>query len=123
MPHNLRHDDHATFNSLSKMCFAVAGLAFFGAFACAAINHALTGWMAVAGMASLGLFYLAIGVLNLGHASALLTDYKPESSAAATTHVHSRKHGDTFSLPHESNRGRRYECEDKVSESDKLVEA
>jgi len=62
MSHN---DNHTTFNPVSKLCFSVAGLAFVGSFACAAINHALSGWMAVAGMAGLGLFYLAIGVLNL----------------------------------------------------------
>ena len=66
MPDPSCHNTRPVFTSLSKASFGVAGLAFVGSFACAAINHSLSGWMAVAGMAGLGLFYLALGVLNLG---------------------------------------------------------
>ena len=87
MSRHSRNDYRPAFNSISKICFCIASLAFVGSFACAAIHYALSGWMAVAGMAGLGLFYLALGVLNLGHAPTSLFDDAQNSSSAA---LHSR---------------------------------
>ena len=83
MPHQSRTNGRAVLTSLSKASFGIAGLAFLGSFACAAINHSLSGWMAVAGMAGLGLFYLALGVLNPGHVSKSRLDREPDSSCTA----------------------------------------
>ena len=80
MSHQSQNNSRSVFTSISQASFAVAGLAFFGSFACGAINHSLSGWMAVAGMAGLGLFYLALGVLNLGHAPKSLPDREATSS-------------------------------------------
>ncbi len=53
-------------NSTSSMSFAVALFAFAAAGAGVLVNHWMSGWMAVGGMAGVGLFYLAVGLLNLG---------------------------------------------------------
>ena len=50
---------------VSQMSFAISAFAFAAAGIGTVINHWLTGWMAVGGMAGVGLFYLAVGVLNL----------------------------------------------------------
>ena len=50
---------------VSRMAFAVSVCAFAAAGVSIVVNHWLTGWMAVGGMAGIGLFYLAIGILNL----------------------------------------------------------
>ena len=60
-------------NTTSKMSFAVAGSALGAAAIGLLINQWMTGWMAVGGMAGLGLFYRAIGLLNLGSAEPLFT--------------------------------------------------
>ena len=52
-------------SSTSKMSFAVAACAFSAAAIGLLINHWMSGWMAAGGMAGIGLFYLAIGLLNL----------------------------------------------------------
>ena len=49
----------------SKMSFAVAGCAFGAAIIGLLVNQWLSGWMAVGGMTGVGLFYLAVGLLNL----------------------------------------------------------
>jgi hypothetical protein len=49
----------------SQMAFAVAFCALAAAAVGSIVNHWLTGWMAVGGMVGVGLFYFAIGVLNL----------------------------------------------------------
>lgn len=49
----------------SQMSFAVALCALAAAAVGTIVNHWLTGWMAVGGMVGIGLFYLAIGLLNL----------------------------------------------------------
>ena len=76
-------------NSTSKMSFAVAACAFGAAAIGLLINQWMSGWMAVGGMAGLGLFYLAIGLLNLGstepmitHESALIETASPRWSGA-----------------------------------------
>ena len=58
--------DRWTLSSTSKMSFAVAGCAFAAAGIGLLINQWMSGWMAVGGMAGVGLFYLAVGLLNLG---------------------------------------------------------
>jgi hypothetical protein len=47
------------------MAFCVALFALAAAGVGTIVNHWLTGWMAVGGMVGLGLFYLAVGILNL----------------------------------------------------------
>ena len=54
-----------TLNPVSKISFAVAIAAFGTALLGLVINQIFTGWMAAGGMTGVGLFYLAIGVLNL----------------------------------------------------------
>ena len=53
------------FSPTSQMAFAVALCALAAAGIGSIVNYWLTGWMAVGGMAGVGLFYLAIGLLNL----------------------------------------------------------
>ncbi len=60
-------------NSTSQMSFAVAACAFAAAALGLLINQWMSGWMAVGGMAGLGLFYLAIGLLNLGSTEPMFT--------------------------------------------------
>ncbi len=48
------------------MCFAVAGCAFFGALLASVVSIWLSGWMTVAGMLGISLFYLALGLLEIG---------------------------------------------------------
>ena len=55
-----------TQNAASRMAFAVAFCALAAAVLGAIVNHWMTGWMAVGGMVGVGLFYLAIGILNMG---------------------------------------------------------
>ena len=98
MPHQPGTNGRAVLTSLSKASFGIAGLAFLGSFACAAINHSLSGWMAVAGMAGLGLFYLALGVLNLGHVPKSRLDREPDSSCTAP-YPHPRRYGDDLLAP------------------------
>lgn len=54
------------FNDAALMCFAVSAGAFVAAGIGAIVNHMLAGWMAVGGMAMVGLFYLALGLFSLG---------------------------------------------------------
>jgi hypothetical protein len=65
------------------MSFAVSAFAFAAAGVGLLINQWMSGWMAVGGMAGLGLFYLAIGVLNLGSShSAFLEDGELNQTSA-----------------------------------------
>jgi hypothetical protein len=58
--------DRPGLSSTSKMSFAVAACAFAAAGIGLLVNQWMSGWMAVGGMAGVGLFYLAVGLLNLG---------------------------------------------------------
>lgn len=58
----------------SKMSFAVAACAFGAAAIGLLVNQWLSGWMAVGGMTGVGLFYLAVGLLNLGARSSAHAD-------------------------------------------------
>ncbi|RLS46982.1 MAG: hypothetical protein DWH84_01045 [Planctomycetota bacterium] len=119
MSHQSHNDSRSVYTSLSKASFGVAGLAFVGSFACAAINSTLSGWMAVAGMAGLGLFYLALGVLNLGHAPKSLFDNNQDPSSAAS-YPNPRRYGDDLRAPE-----RTVSTRDRATEAqpDELVEA
>ena len=70
-------------NPTSKMSFAVAGCAFGAAAIGLLINHWMSGWMAVGGMAGLGLFYLAIGVLSLGSSNSVFIEDRDLTETAA----------------------------------------
>ena len=75
MPNNpSQPSGESRLNPTSKMSFAVAGCAFAAAAIGVLINQWLSGWMAVGGMAGVGLFYLAIGLLNLGSSDSIYTD-------------------------------------------------
>lgn len=74
MPQNPHASGGSQLNPTSKMSFAVAGCAFAAAGIGVLINQWLSGWMAVGGMAGVGLFYLAIGLLNLGSGDSIFTD-------------------------------------------------
>ena len=80
-----RHD----LNPTSKMSFAVALCAFAAAGIGLFVNLWMSGWMAVAGMAGVGLFYLAVGILNLNVTSdqGIENDDLTETSAHRLSHV------------------------------------
>lgn len=120
MSRHSRNDYRPAFNSISKICFCIAGLAFVGSFACAAINHSLSGWMAVAGMAGLGLFYLALGVLNLGHPPKSLFNRELDSSFAAS-HARARRYGDDLFAPERIDSTQKRDLETEA-QPDELVE-
>ena len=63
-------------NPTSKMAFAVAVCALTAAGVGAIVNHWMTGWMAIGGMTGVGLFYFAIGLLNL-KAKHRIVDHEP----------------------------------------------
>ena len=65
MSQDFRRTARTSLNAVSKVSFAVAITAFATALLGLLINQIFTGWMAAGGMAGVGLFYLAIGVLNL----------------------------------------------------------
>lgn len=120
MSHQSPNNSRPVYTSISKASFGVAGLAFLGSFACAAINSTLSGWMAVAGMAGLGLFYLALGVLNLGHVPKSLFDNNQDSSSAVS-YPHPRRYGDDLRAPEriDSTHEREHATE---AQPDELVE-
>ena len=61
-------------NPTSKMSFAVVACAFAAAGFGLLINQWFSGWMAVGGMTGVGLFYLAVGLLNIGSVGSVSTD-------------------------------------------------
>ena len=73
MPRDSQPSSRREMNSTSQMSFAVAACAFGAAVLGLLINQWMSGWMAVGGMAGLGLFYLAIGLLNLGSTEPMFT--------------------------------------------------
>ena len=83
MTHNQQTAGHAEMNPTSKMSFAVALCAFAAAGIGLLINHWMSGLMAAGGMAGVGLFYLAIGLLNLGTSSPIFTEEGDLSETAA----------------------------------------
>ncbi|WP_157605925.1 hypothetical protein [Schlesneria paludicola] len=79
-----------TQNPASRMAFAVAICALSAAGLGAIINHWMTGWMAVGGMVGVGLFYLAIGILNLGRG-------EPDNEGDASLNI-SQRHASAENL-------------------------
>jgi len=65
MPNDTSPANRRGISPTAKMSFAVAACAFAAAAVGLLINQWMSGWMAVGGMAGVGLFYLAMGVLNL----------------------------------------------------------
>lgn len=65
MPKLAKVDSRFSLTPASQMAFAVSLCAFAAAGVGLIVNHWLTGWMAVGGMVGVGLFYLAVGILNL----------------------------------------------------------
>lgn len=49
------------------VCFAIAAISFVASALGFFVNQALTGSLAISGTAAVGLIYLAMGLLNLGH--------------------------------------------------------
>lgn len=78
----------------SKMSFAVSLCAFAAAAVGLLVNQWMSGWMAVGGMAGIGLFYLAVGLLNLNTSVlAVEKDHLSETSAhrlSGVANVHDR---------------------------------
>ena len=83
MTENRNAGNRGGLNTTSKMSFAVAGCAFIAALVGLLINHWLSGWMAVGGMTGVGLFYLAIGLLNLEPAETGTQDEQKFAETAA----------------------------------------
>ena len=69
----------------SQMAFTVAICALAAAGIGAIVNHWLTGWMAIGGMVGVGLFYWAVGVLNLRTESPLFDDDELTSNVSQQT--------------------------------------
>ncbi len=65
MPKPLKREPQFVMSPTSQMAFAVALCALAAAGIGSIVNHWLTGWMAVGGMVGVGLFYAAVGILNL----------------------------------------------------------
>lgn len=65
MPSDTTAANRPGISPAAKMSFAVAACAFAAAGVGYLVNQWMSGWMAVGGMAGVGLFYLAIGLLNL----------------------------------------------------------
>ena len=65
MPKLAKSHSEFSLSPASQMSFAISACAFAAAGIGTVVNHWLTGWMAVGGMAGVGLFYLAVGILNL----------------------------------------------------------
>lgn len=65
MPTPSNESSDSIISPVSRMSFAVALCAFAAAGVGWIVNNWLSGWMAVGGMFGVGLFYLAVGVLNL----------------------------------------------------------
>jgi len=53
----------------ARICFMVAFIAFTAAAASWVITSLLSGWMEIAGMVAVGLFYLGLGLVEVGRRS------------------------------------------------------
>ena len=83
MTHDPQITSRFSLSQTSRMSFAVAGCAFTAAVIGLLINHFMSGWMAAGGMAGVGLFYLAVGLLNLGQSSPVYSEDGPLSTTSA----------------------------------------
>lgn len=95
-------------NPTSKMSFAVAGCAFAAAVIGVLINQWMSGWMAVGGMAGVGLFYLAIGLLNLGGVESIYSD-ESELVESASHRLSGAANVDDLAVEHSHEAGTRTE--------------
>ena len=85
MSQDFRRTAWTSLNPVSKVSFAVAIAAFGTALLGLVINQIFTGWMAAGGMAGVGLFYLAIGVLNLEWRSSSIPRDDQDAEESVTT--------------------------------------
>jgi hypothetical protein len=83
MTQNPTSAGRSTLSTTSKMSFGVAASAFAAAGIGLLINQWMSGWMAVGGMAGVGLFYMAIGLLNLSSSDSVFMDEDDLSETAA----------------------------------------
>jgi hypothetical protein len=74
--------------SAAKVCLWLGLLALSAAVVGSVVNSVLTGWMAVAGMAAIGLFYLGLSSIAAEHAPGSAIDFA-EDSLSDTTGDHS----------------------------------
>lgn len=81
----LKSPSESVMNSTSQMAFAIAVCALVAAGVGSIINHWLTGWMAVGGMVGVGLFYLAVGLLNLKSKRSLFDEVDSMSNTSQRT--------------------------------------
>ncbi len=84
MPKLAKTQSEFSMSPASQMSFAISACAFAAAGIGTVVNHWLTGWMAVGGMAGVGLFYLAIGILNLRSKNAFDDDESMASVSQRT---------------------------------------
>ena len=84
MPKLAKISSDYSMNSAAQMSFAISACAFAAAGIGTIVNHWLTGWMAVGGMAGVGLFYLAVGILNLRSRNAFDDDESMASISQRT---------------------------------------
>lgn len=83
MTQNPTSAGRSTLSITSQMSFGVAASAFAAAGIGLLINQWMSGWMAVGGMAGVGLFYMAIGLLNLNSSDSVFMDEDDLSETAA----------------------------------------
>lgn len=69
----------------SRMCFTMAAVAFGASLLGALVSHFLTGWMAVGGMAMVGLLYLGMGLAELTYESTSLSHKRGGTSSVEVT--------------------------------------
>ena len=98
MSKDVRGNSWDSLNPVSKISFAVAIAAFGTALLGLVINQIFTGWMAAGGMAGVGLFYLAIGILNLEWRSSPVTEDQKDEEAMVANTLHMPSVADTSGM-------------------------
>ena len=87
MPKLAKISSDFSMSPAARMSFAISACAFAAAGIGTIVNHWLTGWMAVGGMAGVGLFYLAVGILNLRSRNAFDDDESMASISQRTARL------------------------------------
>ena len=110
MPLDTQASGNGQLNPTSKISFTVAGCAFSAAAIGYLINQWMSGWMAVGGMAGVGLFCLALGLLNL-NSNALIFEEDAELVETASHRLSGATNVDDLLVSHaeESTVGSRRE--------------